>query len=327
MKATEQKLIRMLTPFMLALSAAAMAQEKPANYPSRPIRIIITVPPGAGSDMVARMTAQILTERWGQNVVVDPRPGGGGLVATDTLYKSSPDGYTILQTGDGLLFQTITKRVPFDVMKEFTPVVSSTTQPYILVGNPNMPAATIKELVALSGAKPLSYAGSSGIGGSVHLGMERLGKLSGMKLRHVPYKGSAPALLAVMGGEIHLVASSVMSATAAIRSGKVRGIASLGSKRAISLPDLPTAVEQGLPAGFRVANRYSLWVRKGTPGAIVDSLNRVVAEGITAPKVVERLAHDGTEPAERLTSQQLRADLERINVQFTQQVQELGIKF
>jgi tripartite-type tricarboxylate transporter receptor subunit TctC len=311
----------------IAASVGSAAQEKGLNYPVRPLRIIITVAPGAGADLVARTTAQILTDRWGQNVVVDPRPGGGGVIATEALYKSLPDGYTMLQSGDGLVLQTIGKRVSIDVSKEFEPVVSSTAQPYILVVNPNVAATNIKELVALSTAKPLTYAGSAGIGGSVHLGMERLGRLSGMRLRHVAYKGSAPALLAVMSGEIQLVASSVMSATAAIRSGKVRGIASLGPKRAISLPDLPTAVEQGLPAGFRVANRYSLYVRKGTPQPIMDAINRVVSEGIAAPQVAQRLAADGTEPAERLTQKELRADMARIRSQFEQQVKELGITF
>ncbi len=311
----------------IAASVGSAAQEKGLNYPVRPLRIIITVAPGAGADLVARTTAQILMDRWGQNVVVDPRPGGGGVIATEALYKSLPDGYTMLQSGDGLVLQTIGKRVSIDITKEFEPVVSSTAQPYILVANPNVAATSIKELVALSTAKPLTYAGSAGIGGSVHLGMERLGRLSGMRLRHVAYKGSAPALLAVMGGEIQLVASSVMSATAAIRSGKVRGIASLGPKRAISLPDLPTAVEQGLPAGFRVANRYSLYVRKGTPQPIMDAINRVVSEGIAAPQVAQRLAADGTEPAERLTQKELRADMARIRSQFEQQVKELGITF
>lgn len=311
----------------IVAAAPARAQEKGLNYPVRPIRIIITVAPGAGADMVARMTAQIMMDRWGQNVVVDPRPGGGGVIATEALHRSLPDGYTLLQTGDGLVLQTIGKRVPIDVTKEFEPVVSSTAQPYVLVANPNIGATTIKELVALSAAKPLAYAGSAGIGGSVHLGMERLGRLSGMRLRHVAYKGSAPALLAVMGGEVQLVASSVMSATTAIRSGKVRGIASLGARRAISLPDLPTAVEQGLPAGFRVSNRYSLYVRAGTPQPIMDAINRVVSEGIVAPHVVQRLATDGTEPAERMTQKELRADLARIRSQFEQQVKELGITF
>lgn len=308
-------------------SAVAAAAEKGVNYPNRPIRIIIGVAPGAGADMVARATAQIMTEKWGQNAVVDPRPGGGGVIASETLLKSTPDGYTILQSGDGLLFQTATKRVPFDVMKEFEPIVASTQQPYILVAHPGVAANSIKELVALSAPKPLTYSGSSGVGGTVHLGMEKLGKLSGMRLRHVAYKGSAPALLAGMGGEIQLVCASVMSATTAIRSGKLKGVASLGTKRATSLPDLPTAIEQGLPAGFRITNRYNLWVRVGTPKPIIEAINRVVIDGLNAPALVQRLATDGSEPADRMTSAQLRTDLERIYVELDQQVKELGIKF
>jgi len=306
---------------------SVIAEAAEPSYPVRPIRIIIGVAPGAGADMVARTTAQIMTEKWGQNAVVDPRPGGGGVIASETLLKSTPDGYTILQSGDGLLFQTATKRVPFDVLKEFIPVIATTQQPYILVAHPGVAGNTIKELIALSAPKPLTYSGSSGVGGTVHLGMEKLGKLSGMRLRHVAYKGSAPALLAGMGGEIQLVCASVMSATTAIRGGKLKGIASLGTKRATSLPELPTAIEQGLPPGFRITNRYNLWVKTGTPTPIVDAIHRVVTEGINAPSVVQKLTTDGSEPADRMTPAQLRQDLARIYVDLDQQVKELGIKF
>ena len=320
-------LVKGLASALVLCAAGSLAQDKPSNYPVRPIRIIIGVAPGAGADMVARATAQIFTERWGQNAVVDPRPGGGGVVASDTLSKSAPDGYTILQSGDGLLLQSVTKRVSFDVLKAFDPVVASTTQPYILLAHPSLAARNIKELVALSAAKPLIYAGSSGVGGTVHLGMEQLGTLTGMKLKHVAYKGSAPTLLALMGGEINLACTSVMSATTTIRSGKARGIAALGLKRAASLPELPTAVEQGLPAGFRVTNRYSLWVRAGTPRPIMNAIHRVVSEGMNTPEMVQRLAADGSEPAEVLTPEELRKSLARAYVEWERQVKEMGIKF
>jgi tripartite-type tricarboxylate transporter receptor subunit TctC len=232
-----------------------------------------------------------------------------------------------LQSGDGLLLQTVTKRVPFDVLKAFDPVVSSTTQPYILLAHLSVPAKTIKELTALSAAKPLIYAGSSGVGGTVHLGMERLGTLSGMKLKHVAYKGSAPTLLALMGGEINLACTSVMSATTVIRSGKARGIAALGLKRAASLPDLPTAVEQGLPADFKITNRYSLHVRAGTPRPIVNAIHRVVSEGFNKPEMVQRLAADGSEPAEVLSPEALKASLARTSVEWDRQLKELNLKF
>ena len=327
MKLIRTSIAALLAPFAWLSPASVTAQEMSPNYPDRPIRIIITVPPGAGADMVARMTAQILHERWGQNVVVDPRPGGGGLVATDVFRKSTPDGYTILQTGTGLLFQTATKRVAFNVLDEFTPVVPMTMQPYILVSNVNVPATSIKELIALSQAKPLTYAGSSGIGGTVHLGMEGLAKFSGMKLRIVPYKGSAPAYLGLLGGEVQLVCGSVMSATTLIRNGKVRGIASLGTKRALTLPDLPTAIEQGLPEGFRIDNRYNLWVRAGTPRSIINAINRAAGEGIRSPEMAKRLSADGSEPAPHRTPEELRADLTHLAKGIDAQVKELGIKF
>jgi tripartite-type tricarboxylate transporter receptor subunit TctC len=329
MVALTKRLGRRLVPalFVVAGAPAVQAQDKPANYPVRPIRIIIGVAPGAGADMVARATAQLFVERWGQNAVVDPRPGGGGVVASGTLAKSSPDGYTLLQSGDGVLLQTVTKRVPFEILKAFDPVVSSTTQPYILLAHLSVPAKDIKELVALSAAKPLIYAGSSGVGGTVHLGMEKLGALTGMKLKHVAYKGSAPTLLALMGGEINLACTSVMSATTVIRNGKARGIAALGPKRAASLPDLPTAIEQGLPPGFRVTNRYSLWVKAGTPMPIINAIHRAVSEGMNTPEMVQRLAADGSEPAEVLSPRQLRASLERAQVDWEKQLAELGMKF
>lgn len=322
--------VNWLLPVVLAHSAVAWAQDKAQDkvpgYPVRPIRIIIGVQPGAGADMVARATAQILTEKWGQNAVVDPRPGGGGVIASELMAKSTPDGYTILQSGDGLLFQSATKRVAFDILKTFDPVVASTQQPYILLANLGVPAKTVKELITLSAAKPLTYTGSAGVGGTVHLGMEKLMKLSNMKLKHVAYKGSAPGLLALMGGEVNLGVTSAMSATSAIRSGKVRGVASMGLTRASSLPDLPTIGEQGFP-GFKITNRYNLWVRAGTPRPIIQAMNRVVSDGMHAPAMVQKLAADGSEPAERMTPEQLRTDLARSYVELVKQVKELDLKF
>lgn len=315
-----------LAPAVFVYSVAALAQDKPAGYPTRPIRIIIGAQSGAGGDMIARLTAKILSDRWGQNVVVDPRPGGGGVIASELTAKSTPDGYTLYQSGDGLLLQSVTKRVAFDVLKTFDPVVSSTQQPYILLVNLSVPAKTVKELIALSASKPLTFAGSTGVGGTVHLGMEKLAKISGMQLKHITYKGSAPALLALMGGEISVGVSASLSATTAIRSGKVRGVASLGLTRASSLPELPTIGEQGFP-GFKITNRYALWVRAGTPRPIILAINRVVSEGMHTPQMVQKLAADGSEPAERMTPEQLKAELAQYYVELERQVKELGLKF
>jgi tripartite-type tricarboxylate transporter receptor subunit TctC len=297
-----------LMPMALAWGAAAWAQEKPADYPQRPLRILIAVAPGGGADYIARATAHLLSERFGQNAVVDSRPGGAGVVAVELLSRASPDGHTMLQFGDGMMLIKAHKRVPFDVFKAFDPVVSSTTQPYALLVQPNLPAKSIKELIALSATKPITYAGGGGVGGSVHVGIERLGSMSNLKLKYVAYKGASPSILALMGGEIQMVCASAMASSAAIRTGKVRGLATTGAKRIASLPDLPTVAEQGVP-GYKLTNRYNLWIPAGTPRAITAAINRVVTEGMNAPQMVERLALEGTEPSERMTPQELKTAL------------------
>ena len=315
-----------LTPVVLAHSTAVWAQDKPPGYPVRPIRIVISVAPGAGADMVARLTAQILSDRWGQNVVVDPRPGGGGVIASTLVAKAEPDGYTLYQNGFGLLIQGATERVPFDVLKTFEPVVRTTSQPYILLVNASVPAKSVKELIAHSASKPLTYAGSSGVGSTVHLGMERLASLSSMKLKHIAYKGSSPAILALMGGEINMAATSAMSAIAAIQTGKVRALATLGLKRVPVLPDLPTVAEQGF-AGFSITNSYNLWVPAGTPPAIIAAINRVVSIGINSPEVEKRLAASGSEAVDPMPPKELKAAIARDYAEIEKSVKQLGLKF
>jgi tripartite-type tricarboxylate transporter receptor subunit TctC len=326
MKTVIRKLTCWLTPAALAYSSAAFAQQKPADYPVRPIRIIIGVAPGAGADFVARLTGQILSDRWGQNVVVDPRPGGGGVIASGLAAKAAPDGYTLYQNGFGLLLQGATKRVDFDVLKTFIPIVRTTSQPYILLVNPNLPAKSVKELIAHSAAKPLTYAGSSGVGSTVHLGMERLAGLSGMKVKHVAYKGSSPAILALMGGEINMAATSAMSAIAAVKTGKVRALASLGLKRVPVLPDLPTVAEQGFP-GFSITNSYNLWAPEKTPGAIVAAINRVVSEGMNSPKMESQLIARGSEPVDPMPPKELKAAVARDYAEIQKSVKQLGLTF
>ena len=325
MNTTIRKLVCWLTPAVLAYSAVALAQDKPAGYPVRPIRIIIGVQPGAGADFVARLTSQMLSDRWGQNVVIDPRPGGG-VIASGLASKATPDGYTLYQAGFVLLLQGATKRVEFDVLKTFEPVVRTTSQPYILLVNPNLPAKSVKELIAHSAAKPLTYAGSSGIGSTVHLGMERFATLSSMKLKYIAYKGSAPSILALMGGEINMAAGSAMASTAAMKTGKVRALATLGLKRVPVLPDLPTVAEQGFP-GFSITNSYNLWVPAGTPPAIIAAVNRVVSEGMNSPAVEKRLAASGSEGVDPIPPPELKAAVAREYAQIEQSVKQLGLKF
>lgn len=316
---------RWLTPAVLAMSAVALAQDKPANYPTRPIRIIITVAPGAGADFVARGGAQILTDKWGQNAVVESRPGGGGVVGVELASRATPDGYTILQYGDAMYLMGALKRVPFDVLKTFEPVAAVSTQPYVLLAHPNLPAKSVKEIIALSASKPLTYGGGGGIGATVHVGMERLGKVSGMQLKYIAYKGSAPAILALMGGEIQMATSSAMAATSAVRTGKVKAIASLGPKRAPSLPDVPTIGEQGVK-GFTLTNEYKWWVPAKTPRPIIAALNKVMYDGMHSPEMMKRLAAEGSEPAERMTPAELKAEAARDYVEVEKTVRAMNLK-
>jgi tripartite-type tricarboxylate transporter receptor subunit TctC len=310
---------------LVILCTALTLPADAAEYPVRPIRLIVSVAPGAGADAIARMVAQMLTDQLGQNAVVDNRSGGGGVIATELVARSAPDGYTLLSQGDTVMLQGATKRVPFDVLTAFDPIVATSAQPYILLANLNLPVKSIKELVAYSATQTVTYSGSSGVGSTVHLGMEWLAMLSGAKLLFVPYKGSAPSIIAAMGGEIHMAAASAIAASSAIRTGKIRALAALSLTRIPAMPDLPTVAEQGFP-DFKITNRYNLFAPAGTPRAIIATINRVVSDGMHAPQMAQRLAADGSQPAERMTPGELKATIAREYAEIEQQLKRLNIK-
>jgi tripartite-type tricarboxylate transporter receptor subunit TctC len=325
MNRVTRSLASWLTSAALAYSGAAFAQDKPANYPLRPIRLIVSVSPGAGADAIARAAGQMLTDAWGQNAVVDNRPGGSGVIAVELVARSAPDGYTILSLGDTLMLLGAQNRVSFEILKAFDPITPTSAQPYVLLVGLNIPFKSIKELVAYSATHTVTYSGATGVGATVHLGMERLAQLSGAKLLFVPYKGSAPAIIAVAGGEIQMAAASSIAATGAIRTGKVRALAALGLTRIPAMPDLPTVAEQGFP-GFKITNRYGLYAPAGTPRAIIAAINRVVSDGMHSPQMTQRLEAVGSQPAERMTPEQLKATIAREYAEIEQQVKQLNIK-
>ena len=309
----------------LASAAAAYAQDKPANYPIRPIRIIVSSVAGGGLDMISRTVAQMLSERWGQTVVVDNRTGGGTIVATEISARAAPDGYTLFAGTDTLNIVGATKRVPFDVRKAFDPVVLMTQQPYILMTQPGLPVKNIKELAAYSQTQALSY-GSSGVGTAGHLGMENLATLAKAKFVHVPYKGGAASMLGVLGGEIHMYPGVLLSAASAIKTGKMRTLAAMGLKRIPVLPDLPTVAEQGFP-GFKIVNSYSLYAPAGTPKPILLALNRAVGEFMASPKMSQKLISEGSQPPDSLmTPDEFRAYTLREYEEVERQVRNLSVK-
>ena len=304
-------------------ACVAYAQDKPANYPQRPIRIIVGVPAGAGNDTVTRVAAQMLADKWGQSVVVDNRAGAGTAISVELGAQAPADGYTILSATDTLILVGALKRVNFDVRKAFEPIVVMTQQPYILVVEPSLPVKSVKDLIAYSKTKTLTY-GSSGVGAMVHVGMERFAELSGAKLSHVPYKGTAPALVGVMSGEINMVPASAISATAAMKTGKVRALACMGTKRVGALPDLPTVEEAGFP-GFKISNAYNLFAPAGTPRPIINAINRVVTEGMHSPAMVQKLAAEGSEPGERMTAEQFKVQFLREYAEVEKQLRDSKI--
>ena len=318
--------IHVLALATITSSSAVLAQDKPANYPTRPIRIIISSPPGAASDIIARMTAEILRDAWGQNVVVDSRPGGSGVIATNLAARAEPDGYTLGQVGNGLLLRGAGKRVDFDVLKAFEPVVRTNSQPYILIVHPRVTANSVKELIALSKQKTLTYAGSSGAGSMVHIGMSRLAKVSGMSIKYVGYKGGAPFIVALMGGEIDMAAASALSAMGALKTGKVRALVNLGEKRVSALPDLATLAEQGYP-GIVIDNTYHLAVPAGTPRAIILAINKVVGTAMNSPKYEQRLESLGAQAVDPMPPEQLKKVLAKEYAEIETMLKELAIKF
>jgi len=310
----------------LSCTAGAAAQDRPGGFPERPIRLVIPVQPGAGADAIARAAAQMMIDAWGQNAVVDNRPGGSGLIAAELVANATPDGYTLLSTGDLILLLEAEKRLPFEALKAFDPIVATTTQPYILIANFGAPFKSIKEMIAYAKANQVTYSGSSGVGSTVHVGMSHFAQLSNTRLLYVPYKGSAPSIIATMGGEILMTAASSIAASAAIRTGKVRAIATLGLKRLNSMPDLPTFAEQGYP-GFSITNNYSLYAPAGTPPAILSAINRVVSDGMHSPQMAKRLEVDGSEPAERMTPKELKAAMAKRLTEYKKQVEHVDLNF
>jgi tripartite-type tricarboxylate transporter receptor subunit TctC len=275
------------------------------HYPSRPVRMIAGVAPGGGLDTICRAAAQMLTDKLGQTFVVDNRPGGGTVLAMEVVAQAAPDGHTLLCATDTTYIVGASKRVTYDVRKAYVPIVQMTTQSYMVMMTPALPIQSIKDLIAYAKAKPgaLSY-GSSGIGTTSHLGLERFDLMAGTKMVHVPYKGAAPAMLDILSGQIHLVLASSISATPHIKSGRLRSLGTTGLKRVPAFPDLPTVAET-LP-GFKVTNTYNLFAPAGTSRSVADTLNRTVGQGMRSPEMMKRLAGDGSEPAEPNTPEQFR---------------------
>jgi tripartite-type tricarboxylate transporter receptor subunit TctC len=286
---------RILRAAAILAGATALFAALPAaadEYPAKPIRIVV----GPGPDILARIVGERLTAAWGQPVIVDQRPAAGGVVAGDTVAKAPPDGYTLLlSTGSYTTNTALRAKMPFDLLHDLAPVTLMATLPFILVVNPALPVHSVKELVALAQSQPgkLNYA-SSGNGTPSHLAGEMLKQMAKVDITHVAYKGAAPALTDVAGGQVQLSFLPAPTALPLVKSGKLRAIGVSSPKRYFALPDVPTVAEQGYPE-FSVVGWNGIHVPAKTPQAIVDKLNREIAAIVHQPEAKERAAGAGFE--------------------------------
>ena len=279
---------------LAAFTTAAFSQEA-VNYPGRPIRMIVPFAPGGGLDISTRLIAQKLTEKWGQNIVVDSRPGAATIVGTEIASKSAPDGYTLLMiTTTFAINPGLYPKLPYDPGKDFTPVTQLNSQPNVVVVMPSFAGRSVKDLIALAKDKPgeLTFA-TPGAGSAPHLSAEMFQRAAGVSMIHVPYKGIPPAVTDVIGGRVTMLFTTTISAAPHIKAGKLRAVAITSAKRNSSMPDVPT-VGETLP-GYRAEAFQGMVAPAGVPQAIVNKLSAEVARIVQLPDVAQRFQLDGAE--------------------------------
>jgi tripartite-type tricarboxylate transporter receptor subunit TctC len=311
----------MIAGALLALTAVVAAQ----NYPTKPVRVIIPFPPGAINDTVGRLIATQLTTRMGKQFVVDNRAGAGGVVGTELAANAPKDGYTLLVVS---LVNTVNPwlyKLTYEPIKAFAPIAFLATTPNVIVVNPDVPAKTLGEFIALAKKQPgkVQYA-SGGVGSFMHLGGELFKMSAGVDLLHVPFRGGGPAMIDVVGGHTSAIFATMPTAVPQVRSGKVRALAVGASKRQAALPDVPTATEAGLP-GYDVSNWVGIVAPAGTPAVIVDRLNKEIAAAMQSPEVQTQLANEGAE-TQYMTPEEFAAFMESELVKWGRVVKEGGIK-
>jgi tripartite-type tricarboxylate transporter receptor subunit TctC len=283
---------RLTACFILAFSCAAAAQD----YPNRPIRLVVTVPPGGAADFIARLVGGKIAESLGQPVLVENRGGAGGTIAADAVAKAAPDGYTLLQnsiTTHGVGPHLYAK-LPYDPVKDFAPVSGLALLPLIMAVNADLPFRNVQELISHSKSNALNFA-SSGNGGAPHMAAELFKSVTGAPLTHVPYKGSGPAVADLVGGRVQIMFDAAPSLIAHIRSGRLRVLGAASTERNRLLPEVPTFGELGYPK-VAVSLWYGLLAPAGTPKPVVEKLNREAAKALTSPDVRDKLQAQGAEP-------------------------------
>jgi len=286
--------IARLAPAMLVFLVNAAAGQGPA-YPVKPVRIVVPSSPGGGTDILARVLAQKMSESLGQQFVVENRPGAGQVIGIEAVAHSAPDGYTLLMAASAIVInEVLYAKPPYDTLREFAPVTLVASLPNILVVHPALPVKSVRELIALAKTRPgqLNYS-SAGSGTSPHLSMELFRIMAGITLTHIPYKGTGPATVDLVAGQVQLSMPNVLTALPQIKGGKLRALGVTSSKRATGLPDVP-AIAESLP-GYEAIQWYGVLAPAGTTRDIVGKLQVEIARILALPDVKERLAADGAD--------------------------------
>ncbi|WP_427185132.1 tripartite tricarboxylate transporter substrate binding protein [Bordetella bronchialis] len=309
---------------MCALVGSASAQAQ--SYPDRPIKLVVGFSPGGGSDTTARLLATALGTRLGQPIVVENRPGANTIIATQYVASQPADGYTLLFTSASFAINPSLQKLSYDSDRDFAPVALVDTIPLLLVTNLDVPAKSVGELIDLAKKQPgkLSYA-SFGLGSAAHLASEQLLAMTGTEMVHVPYKGSAPALADVMGGQVTMMMPGIGSAASLVKGGKVRALAVSGSKRATGMPDVPTIAEAGV-TGFDVVTWEAILAPAGTPAAIVARLNGALREVLATPAIRDQMIQMGMEPDGTKSPSEVTAYIKREEQKFSTLIRERHIE-
>jgi tripartite-type tricarboxylate transporter receptor subunit TctC len=281
-----------------ALALAPLAAQAQAAFPTKPITIVVPFAAGGTTDILARVVGQYVSKDLGQPVIVDNRAGAGGNIGAQNVARAAPDGYTLLMgtVGTHAINQSLYKKMPFDPIKDFAPLSRVALVPNLLVANPAQPYKNVKEMIAYAKANPGKVTfGSSGSGSSIHLSGELFQHMAGVEMQHVPYRGSAPAVTDLLGGQIAVMFDNMPSAIGHVKSGKLRALAVTTPKRSPALPDVPTIAEAGVP-GYSATSWFGLLAPANTPAPVVARLNAAILKALADPEVKKKMAEQGAEP-------------------------------
>ncbi len=283
---------------MCALAAMPVPGAQAQIFPAKSVRFVVPFATGGASDIVGRVVGQKLGEMWGQTVVVDNRAGGSGMIGTELVARSAPDGYVLLVVEPTFaITPSLFAKVPFDVQKDFAPIVQLGQAPQVLVVHPSVPAKTVKELIALARAKPgqITFA-SPGTGTTGHLGLELFKMMAKVDMVHIPYKGAGPAVADLLGGQVSVAVVSVSSAQANIKAGRLRALGVTSAQRFSGAPEIPTIAEEGLP-GFDTLQWWGLVAPRATPADVIDKIAAAAGRLVASPEMKERMLALGAETA------------------------------